>query len=76
MAEWTGESAETKAFLNEKEREAEEKLSDAVAELAQDAEVKWFEESELPLLLAYALKVLFLRILLSIPPCSAQKPFC
>ncbi|MDF4187340.1 5'-nucleotidase C-terminal domain-containing protein, partial [Ligilactobacillus salivarius] len=56
MADWTGESAETKAFLNEKEREAEEKLSDAVAELAQDAEVKWFEESELPLLLAYALK--------------------
>ncbi len=46
MAEWPGESAETKAFLNEKEREAEEKLSDAVAELAQDAEVKWFEESE------------------------------
>lgn len=56
MAEWTGESAETKAFLEEKEREAKEKLSVAVAELAQDAEVKWFEESDLPLLLAYALK--------------------
>ncbi|MGG0774449.1 bifunctional UDP-sugar hydrolase/5'-nucleotidase [Bacillus rugosus] len=56
MAAWTGESAETKAFLHEKEHEAEDKMSEAVAELAQDAEVKWFEESELPLLLAYALK--------------------
>ncbi|MDQ8056711.1 bifunctional UDP-sugar hydrolase/5'-nucleotidase [Bacillus velezensis] len=56
MADWQGESEDTAAFLKEKEREAENLLSVQVANLNEEAGVKWFEESPLPLLLAEALK--------------------
>lgn len=56
MADWHGESEDTAAFLKEKEREAENLLSVQVANLNEEAGVKWFEESPLPLLLAEALK--------------------
>ena len=56
MADWHGESEDTAAFLKEKEREAEILLSEQVANLNEEAGVKWFEESPLPLLLAEALK--------------------
>ncbi|MCY8921750.1 bifunctional metallophosphatase/5'-nucleotidase [Bacillus atrophaeus] len=56
MSEWPEESKETKAFLEEKEREAEELLADEIGVLDKDAEVKWFEESALPKLLAEALQ--------------------
>ncbi|MCC9023216.1 bifunctional metallophosphatase/5'-nucleotidase [Bacillus nakamurai] len=56
MSEWPGESEDTKAFLKEKEREAENILSVQIADLKEEAGVNWFEESPLPLLLAEALK--------------------
>ncbi|MBY8911272.1 bifunctional metallophosphatase/5'-nucleotidase [Bacillus sp. YC2] len=56
MSEWPGESEDTKAFLKEKEQEAENILSVQIADLKEEAGVNWFEESPLPLLLADALK--------------------